>query len=83
MKFPRHILYSNELLIMAWELDQARKVQEDFIAVHDAALEGRRVAHANTRKAKGFPCRSYRRQYLDMPETPPVEPDIRVGQSRV
>jgi len=65
MKFPKNILYSNELLLMTWELEQARKNQERFISGLEAQHENRRVAHKQRKVASGLPCRSYRRQYLD------------------
>ena len=65
MKFASDILYSNDLLLMTWELDQARKTQEDWISHADAQLENRRVAHRQRRVGSGLPCRSYKRQYLD------------------
>ena len=65
MKFACDILYSNDLLLLAWELDQARKVQESWLAESEAQLENRRVAHRQRKLNSGLPCRSYKRLYLD------------------
>ena len=65
MRYPRYILYSNDLLLLTWELDQARMIREDYAKAADDSLEKRRVAHRQRKVASGLPCRSYKRQYLD------------------
>jgi hypothetical protein len=65
MKFASDILYSNDLLLMTWELDQARMTQETWISDLDKQLDNRRVAHRQRRAGSSLPCRSYKRQYLD------------------
>lgn len=67
MKFARDILYSNDLLLMTWELEQARKTQETWISDHQAALESRRDAHQKRQAVLRMPKRpfTYKRQYLD------------------
>ena len=67
MKFPKNILYSNELLLMTWELEQARMNQERCIAAHELRLESRREAHHARQAVLRMPKRpfTYKRQYLD------------------
>lgn len=67
MKWAKDVLYSNELLLMTWELEQARILQSAYTAAHDVTVERRREAHHARQAVLRMPKRpfTYKRQYLD------------------